>query len=61
MNIGGREMCALLPALCALMPGFSSGNENLKSAAYSFDGMPVDKDGPATYRDILEGRKKVRC
>jgi mannose-6-phosphate isomerase-like protein (cupin superfamily) len=56
MNIGRRDACALLPALCAAMSALPSEKDALKSAAYPFESLPVAKEGQAAYRDILEGR-----
>lgn len=59
MNISRREVCALLPAMCAALPASSSESDALKSAAYAFEGLPVSKDAQAAYRDILEGRTRT--
>lgn len=56
MNISRREACALLSAICAPTSALSSGKDELKSAAYPFESMPILKEGQAVYRDILEGR-----
>jgi mannose-6-phosphate isomerase-like protein (cupin superfamily) len=58
MNIGRRDACALLPALCASMSAVPSEKDALKSAAYPFESLPVAKEGQAVYRDILEGRTR---
>ena len=60
MNITRREVCALLPALCAALSVSSSDeNDALKSAAYTFASLPISKDAQAAYRDILEGRTRT--
>jgi mannose-6-phosphate isomerase-like protein (cupin superfamily) len=59
MNVSRREVCALLPAMCAAVSASSSGNDALKSAAYPFESLPVSKDAQAAYRDILEGRTRT--
>jgi quercetin dioxygenase-like cupin family protein len=56
MNISRRELCALLPAMCAAMSARSAENDELKSTAYPFESLPVSKEGQSAYRDILEGR-----
>jgi hypothetical protein len=38
------------------MSAFSSEKDDLKSAAYPFESLPIIKEGQAAYRDILEGR-----
>jgi mannose-6-phosphate isomerase-like protein (cupin superfamily) len=59
MNIGRRDACALLPALCVAMSALPSEKDALKSASYPFENLSVAKEGQAAYRDILEGRTRT--
>ena len=59
MNISRREACALLSALWAPMSALSSEKDELKSAAYPFESLPIIKEGQAAYREILEGRTRT--
>jgi mannose-6-phosphate isomerase-like protein (cupin superfamily) len=59
MNISRREACALLSVICAPTSAFSSEKDELKSAAYPFESLPIVKEGQAVYRDILEGRTRT--
>jgi hypothetical protein len=59
MNISRSEACALLSVISAPTSAFSSEKDELKSAAYPFESLPIIKEGQAAYRDILEGRTRT--
>ena len=58
MNVTRRKACLAL-ALLSRVSAWASPLPSLKSKAYRFEDLPVDKDQGATYRDILEGSTRT--
>src|SRR6266508_1085131 len=54
-----RRKAFLSIALLSRMTAWSAQLPSLKSKAYRFEDLPVDKQKEATYRDILEGRTRT--
>jgi mannose-6-phosphate isomerase-like protein (cupin superfamily) len=55
LNITRRNACLSL-ALLSRVAAWSSELPSLKSKAYRFEDLPVEREKDAAYRDILEGR-----
>jgi mannose-6-phosphate isomerase-like protein (cupin superfamily) len=55
MNLTRRKACLSL-ALLSQAAAWASQLPSLKSKAYRFEDLPVEKEKGAAYRDILEGR-----
>lgn len=58
MNLTRRK-AVLSIALLSRITAWASQLPSLKSKAYRFEDLPVDKQKEATYRDILEGRTRT--
>ena len=58
MNLTRRK-AFLSIALLGRVTAWAAQLPSLKSKAYRFEDLPVDKQKEATYRDILEGRTRT--
>jgi mannose-6-phosphate isomerase-like protein (cupin superfamily) len=58
MDLTRRKACLSL-LLLSRVSARASQLPSLKSKAYRFEDLPVDKQKGATYRDILEGRTRT--
>jgi mannose-6-phosphate isomerase-like protein (cupin superfamily) len=54
MDVTRRKACLLVPLLGSIS-AWSSASNSLPTSMQPFESLPVAKEGPATYRDILEG------
>jgi mannose-6-phosphate isomerase-like protein (cupin superfamily) len=54
-----RRKAFLSIALLSRVTAWATQLPSLKSKAYRFEDLPVDKQKEATYRDILEGRTRT--
>ncbi len=55
MNLSRRDLGLLLPSLMAAASGSSSPSKRLPSQAYSFQSLPVERQGKNEFRPVLEG------
>jgi mannose-6-phosphate isomerase-like protein (cupin superfamily) len=58
MDVTRRKTCLLVPLLGSIS-AWSSNSNSLPSAMQPFESLPAVKEGPATYRDILEGNTRT--
>jgi mannose-6-phosphate isomerase-like protein (cupin superfamily) len=58
MDFTRRKTCLLMPLLGGIS-AWSSNSNSLPSAMQPFESLPAAKEGPATYRDILEGNTRT--
>lgn len=58
MDLTRRNACLSL-ALLSRLSAWASDLPALKSKTYRFDDLPVEREGKAAYRGILEGRTRT--
>ncbi|MGH9402202.1 MAG: cupin domain-containing protein [Terriglobia bacterium] len=55
MELSRRQLCLLLPALFAAVPGFPAGSETLPAKAYPFADLPAHRHGGSESWPVLDG------